>query len=254
MAPSPLVQNIHVSNSPKRNPTIADLNFRKGLPTADELPDSDGKPVDSELQELIPGLLKSILLDQWRDRSNWLFGIDLGFYYDPDQPCIAPDGLLCLGIRDAIDENLRSSYVLWDEMVIPSLALEVVSKAYGKEHSKKLEVYRTIGILYYVVYAPLRKRKTKFQLYKLVNGDYVLQSEGETPYWMPEIQLGIGVEQGRYGHSDRQWLYWYDEMGQRLWTPTERADVAMERADAAEQKNQRLLAKLQELGIDPDSI
>jgi hypothetical protein len=64
MAPSPLVQNIHAPNSPKRNPTIADFNFRPGLPTADELPDSDGKPVDSELQELIPGLLKAILLDQ----------------------------------------------------------------------------------------------------------------------------------------------------------------------------------------------
>jgi Putative restriction endonuclease len=190
----------------------------------------------------------------------------LGFYYDPDQPAIAPDGLLCLDIRDAIDENLRSSYVLWDEMVIPSLALEVVSKAYvskayGKEHSKKLDVYRTIGILYYVICAPLRKRKTKFQLYKLVNGDYVLQSEGESPYWMPEIQLGIGVEQGRYGHSDRQWLYWYDELGQRLLTPTERADaaleqvdVALERANAAERKTQRLLAKFQELGLDPDSV
>jgi Uma2 family endonuclease len=247
MAPSPIAQNSQAQTIQNLPQTIAGLPFRPGLPTADELPDSDDKPVDSELQELIPGLLKSILLDQWRGRSNWLFGIDLGLYYDPDQPCIAPDGLLCLGIRDAIDENLRSSYVLWDEAVVPVLALEVVSKAYRQEHSRKLEIYRAIGILYYVVYAPLRKRAAKFQLYKLVNGDYVLQSEGEKAYWMPEIQLGMGVEQGRYGNRDRDWLYWYDEAGQRLLTP-------MERADAAEQKNQRLLAKLQELGIDPESI
>jgi Uma2 family endonuclease len=80
----------------KRNPTIEDFKFRDGLPTAEELPDSDDKPVESELQELVSGLLKTILLDVWRDRTNWIFGLDLGFYYDPDQPAIAPDGFLSL--------------------------------------------------------------------------------------------------------------------------------------------------------------
>jgi hypothetical protein len=53
------------SNIQKRNPTIEDFHFPDGLPTADELPCSDGMPVDSELQELIPGLLKAILMDIW---------------------------------------------------------------------------------------------------------------------------------------------------------------------------------------------
>jgi hypothetical protein len=53
----------------KRNPTIEDFKFRDGLPTAEELPDSDDKPVEkewsrrfppakefcSELQELVSG-------------------------------------------------------------------------------------------------------------------------------------------------------------------------------------------------------
>jgi hypothetical protein len=46
-------------NVKKRNPTIEDFNFPDGLPTADDLPDSDDTPVDSELQELIPGLPSS---------------------------------------------------------------------------------------------------------------------------------------------------------------------------------------------------
>ncbi len=86
MTTSPLVKtvqsNILINNQhQKRNPTIKDFKFRDGLPTAEELPDSDGKPVDSELQEWIPGLLKAILLDVWDDRPNWLFSIDMGFYY-----------------------------------------------------------------------------------------------------------------------------------------------------------------------------
>jgi Uma2 family endonuclease len=279
MTTSPLVKTAPAQELPstpikKRNPTIEDFKFRDGLPSAEELPDSDGKPVDSELQELIPGLLKAILLDLWDDRPNWLFGIDMGFYYHPDQPAIAPDGLLSLGVEDIEDEYLRSSYVLWDEKVIPLFALEIVSKTPGKEQTKKFEIYRSIGILYYLVYAPLRKRKPKFQLYKLIDGEYVLQSEGQQPYWMPEIGLAIGAEQQTYYRSQREWLYWYDQNNLRYPTPTERAkaesqlaqaaseqaQAASQRADlaiaaqmAAERENIALRQRLRELGIDPDA-
>jgi Uma2 family endonuclease len=273
MSTSPLVKGAHsvgvkTPMIEKRNPTIDDFKFRSGLPTAAELPDSDDKPVDSELQELIPGLLKAILLDIWRDRSNWLFAIDMGLYYDPDLPAIAPDGFLSLGVKEPEDENLRSSYVLWDELVIPLLAVEVVSKAYRKEHTKKLEIYHSIGVLYYIVYAPLRKRKARFQVYKMIEGEYVLQSEGGESYWMPEIGLGIGVEKQIYCGRLREWLYWYDENGVRYPNPTERAEAEAGRAEAearraeveaaarrvAEQRSNLLMERLREMGIDPQTI
>jgi Uma2 family endonuclease len=259
----------------KRNPTIEDFKFRDGLPTAEELPDSDDKPVESELQELVSGLLKTILLDIWRDRTNWIFGLDLGFYYDPDQPAISPDGFLSLGVEEVDDECLRSSYVLWDEKVIPLFALEIISRTPGKEHTKKFKIYQSTGILYYLVYAPLRKRKAKFQLYKLIEGEYVLQSDGRDPYWMPEIGLAIGMETQKHRGRQREWLFWYDENQVRYPTPTERAeaganlakaeserakaesrraDIATAAQVAAEQKNNALRRRLRELGIDPDSI
>jgi Uma2 family endonuclease len=245
----------------KRNPRIEDFKFRDGLPTADELPDSDDKPVESELQEVISGLLKAILLDLWRDRTGWLLAVDMGFYYDPDQPAIAPDAFLSLGVEEYDDENLRPSYVLWDERVIPLFALEIISKTAGREHTKKLNIYRSTGILYYLVYAPLRKKKAKFQLYKLIEGEYVLQSDGREPYWMPEVGLAIGAEKQRYRGRDREWLYWYDENSVRYLTPTERAEAESQRAAAAmagqraiEQENLVLRKKLQELGIDPDAL
>ena len=278
MTTSPLIKTAKSNiplNTPtkKRNPTIEDFKFRDGLPSAEELPDSDGKPVDSELQELIPGLLKAILLDLWDDRPNWLFSIDMGFYYHPDRPAIAPDGLLSLGVEDIEDECLRSSYVLWDEKVIPLFALEIVSKTPGKEQTKKFEIYRSIGILYYLVYAPLRKRKARFQLYKLIDGEYILQSDGQQPYWMPEIGLSIGAEQWLYHRSQREWLFWYNQDNVRYPTPIERAKDAFQRAEAAskqadaasqranlaiaaqtaiEQENIALRQRLRDLGIDPD--
>jgi Uma2 family endonuclease len=259
----------------KRNPTIEDFKFRDGLPTAEELPDSDGKPVENELQELVSRLLKTILLDIWRDRTNWIFGVNLGFYYDPDQPAIAPHGFLSLGIEEVDDEYFRPSYVLWDEKVIPLFALEIVSRTPSKKHIKKFQIYQSTGILYYLVYAPLRKRKAKFQLYKLIDGEYVLQSDCKDPYWMPEIGLAIGAEKQTYRNREREWLFWYDENHLRYPTPTERAEAGTnlakaaserakaesQRADTAtaaqvatEQKNNALRQRLRELGIDPDSI
>jgi Uma2 family endonuclease len=275
MTTSPLVKGSKPSvaqdlHGKKRNPTIEDFHFPEGLPTADDLPCSDGAPVDSELQELIPGLLKAILIDIWANRKNWLFSIDMAFYYDPARPqtAISPDGMLSFGVADAASENLRSSFVLWQEKVIPLFAVEIVSKTPGKEKSKKYDIYQSVGILYYLIYSPLLKRKAKFQLYKLIEGEYVLQSDGRTPYWMPEVGLAIGAEPQAYGGIKREWLYWYDEDGVRYPTPIERADIEYQRAEAvsqqveneiaariaAEQKVSILMEQMRKLGIDPDSI
>lgn len=227
------------------------------LPSAEELPDSDETPVDNELQELIPGLLKAILLILWAERMDWFLGIDMGIYYDPDQPAIVPDAFLSLGVERFYDEELRPSYVLWDENVVPTLVLEVVSPTYRKEYSQKLADYQELGILYYVIYSSRRRRKPHLEVHKLVNGKYELQSGN--PIWMPEIGLGIGCERGNYSGVTREWLYWYDAEGKRYLTPEEkvkdaaqRASQEAQRASQEAQRADRLAQRLRELGIDPD--
>ena len=227
-------------------------NLPRYLPSAEELPDSDETPVDNELQELIPGLLKAILLILWGERMDWFFGVDMGVYYHPDKPPIVPDGFLSLGVERFYDEELRPSYVLWDENVIPILALEVVSRSYRKEYTAKLDEYADLGVLYYVIYSSRRRRKPRLEIHKLVNGKYELQSGN--PFWMPEIGLGIGCQRGNYSGVTREWLYWYDESGTRYPTPKEQIQQEAQRADVAEQKAQQMAEKLRELGIDPDSL
>jgi Uma2 family endonuclease len=82
---------------------MLDYNPLKCLPSCEELPDSDDTPVDNELQDLIPSLLKAILALLWSDRWDWFFGVDMGIYYDPNQPAIVPDGFLSLGVQRFID-------------------------------------------------------------------------------------------------------------------------------------------------------
>ncbi|NEP60972.1 MAG: Uma2 family endonuclease, partial [Symploca sp. SIO2G7] len=186
---------------------------RQCLPSAEDLPDSDDTPVDNELQNLISGLLKAILALIWSDRMDWFFGVDMGIYYDPEADAIVPDGFLSIGVPRIIDSDLRLSYVLWEEKEVPSLVLEVVSQTRRGEYTKKKQDYAQLGILYYAIYNPLRKRKPRLEVYQLEAGKYQLL-EGE-PVWLAKINLGIGREQGTYQGITREWLYWYDEQGKR---------------------------------------
>ncbi|EAZ91181.1 Uma2 family endonuclease [Crocosphaera chwakensis] len=226
---------------------LLNYNPRHCLPSAEDLPDSDDTPVDNELQDLIPHILKDILALIWEDRMNWYFGVDMGIYYDPENPTdvIVPDGFLSVGVPRIIDSDLRLSYVLWDELVIPTMVLEVVSQTRRGEYTQKKEDYAKMGILYYVIYNPLRKRKPRLEVYQLENGKYELLA-GE-PVWLAEINLGIGREIGVYQGVEREWLYWYDKKGKRYLTPQEEAKKAQEKAKKLEEK-------LRELGVDLNEL
>jgi Uma2 family endonuclease len=229
------------------------------LPSAEDLPDSDDTPVDNELQDLIPSLLKAILAIVWANRWDWFFGVDMGVYYDPDEPAVVPDGFLSLGVQRFIDEDLRLSYVFWEENVVPILVLEVVSHKRRGEYTSKKKLYAELEVLYYVVYNPRRRKKPTLEVYRLVKGEYVLQRGN--PVWLKEVGLGIGSQRGSYQGITREWLYWYNEQEQRLLTPEERIQEAEQcrqeaeqRLQEVEQRAQWLAQQLRSLGVDPDSL
>jgi Uma2 family endonuclease len=217
----------------------------KHLPSSDELPDSDDTPVDNEDQNFVPNILLFLLEYLWKNREDWFFGVDMGVYHttglSPRVP-VVPDGFLSLGVERRKGGKSRRSYVLWEEQnVAPVLTLEVVSHTPGGEYDDKLAIYSKLGVLYYVIYNPQfwqRDGHLPFEVYKLVNGVYQLQI-GE-PLWMPEINLGIGRCMLPSDPLGREVLGWYDEKGDRYPTADERAE--------------RLAARLRELGEDPDLL
>jgi Uma2 family endonuclease len=216
------------------------------LPTALELPDSDETPVDNELQDTVPGLLKDTLCLIWQNRNDWFFGVDMGIYANTEQPekAIVPDGFLSLGVprfKAQYGDRGRPSYVLWEEEgIMPIFVLEVVSKKYRGEYDTKLKDYQELEVLYYAVYNPdrLKKDHEPLEVYCLVKGEYVLMS-GE-PVWMPEVELGIGRAVGNKLDWRREWLYWFSEAGERYPVPEEfqsyRADLAEEREEQERQR------------------
>ena len=250
------------------------------LPAEEDLPDSDDTPVDNELQNLLPALLRAILSLLWAERMDWFFGVNMGVYYEVGKSAIVPDGFLSLGVpRRKTNQGRqrgRLSYVIWQEQVIPQLVIEIVSQTPGGEYDNKINKYAQIGVLYYVIYNPDYYRRDKhesFEVYRLVNGGYVQQFGN--PVWMPEIGLGIGCEQGTHDGWAQEWLYWYDENGikfpapeniivqerqraeqeqQRAEQERQRAEQEKQRADEAQQQLADLIAKLEERGIDPNEL
>jgi len=160
-----------------------------------------------------------------------------------------------LGVERFVGENGRSSYVFWEEDGIsPILLLEIVSQTYNFEYEQKKVNYAKLGILYYVIYAPtrLRRKRQCLEVYRLVNGEYILQPGDKI--WMPEIGLGIGREHGTYQRITREWLYWYDENGNRYSTPEEVTIEQQQQLEQTQQQLQELLARLQQKGINPNNL
>jgi Uma2 family endonuclease len=243
---------------------------RHRLPTSEELPCSDDTPVDNEDQNLLPNILLFLLDSIWADRTDWYFGVDMAVYHptgENSKIAVVPDAFLSLGVERTKRGKSRTSYVVWEERdVVPVFVLEMVSQTAGEEYTDKFEIYRKLGVLYYLVYNPEFWRRDKhqpFELYKLMDGAYELQA-GD-PYWMPEVGLAIGRCLRQLRHRQQEQLAWFDAKGDRYLTAEEQAELERQRADAEceakEQANQRaeverqraerLESLLRSQGLDP---
>jgi len=246
------------------------------LPGSEDLPDSDDTPVDNEGQNTIPNGLLLALAQIWHDRQDWFFGVDMGVYDRTGQkqraPTIVPDGFLALGVTRRKGKYGRSSYVIAEENdVIPILALEYLSKSYGSEYDRKVQIYAQLGVKYYVVYNPQRQRKHKpIEFYCLVDGQYQLQPNNEW-MWFTEIGLGMGLVQGILSGTETEWLTWFDAAGQPYPLPEQVIEnltaklrrqqgriaklkilAEQERSKAKQERSARLklLDRLRQMGID----
>ena len=146
-------------------------------------------------------------------------------------------------------QNLRLSYVIWQEGVAPFVVVELLSPGTEKEDlgqtlreinqpPTKWEVYeRILRVPYYIVFD---RYTDKLQAFQLVADRYSKLDLSTPQVWMPGLELGLGLWQGSYQGIERFWLRWYDASGNWLPTPLEREN----------QRANRLAAQLRELGVN----
>jgi Uma2 family endonuclease len=244
------------------------------LPTQYDLPSDDleesGVPDEFHLYQ--PQLLRETFRPAAFAPEEVFIGADLHLYYDPQHPLWykRPDWFAVLGKpRAQRQEDLRFSYVIWQEGLVPYLVVELLSPGTEDEDlgrrlwdldktPGKWVVYESLlKIPYYVLYS---RYTGLLQAFGRVSASYrpiVLEDER---LWLPEAGIGLGIWEGRFAVCAGRWLRCFD--AERRWLPTvaeqrdrehTRAEEERLRADVERQRAERMALRLRALGLDPEA-
>lgn len=251
------------------------LSPRDTLPTMYDLPSENPEEpgLPDEYHCYQPALLRQTFKPSNYEENQIFIGTDINLYYDVRHvnwyKC--PDWFAVMGIERLYEnQDLRLSYVIWQEQVSPFVAIELLSPGTENEDlgrtvrqlgkpPTKWEVYETIlRIPYYIVFS---RYTNELQIFQLMGGQYQRRQLINGRFPLPELGLSLGLWQGSYENINRLWLRWFTLEGELIFNSLELVEIAKQKTQIAEQKAQiaeqkaaRLAAKLRELNIDPDNI
>ena len=241
---------------------------RETLPTMYDLPSENPEEpgVPDQFHIWQPELLTQTFRPPDYPSTQMLTASDLNLYYDVRQPTWykRPDWYAVLDVPYLYEEqDIRLSYVLWQEGAIPYVVVELLSPGTEQEDlglakkresgqpPTKWEVYEQIlGVPYYVVFS---RYTDELRAFELLGRRYREMALSKKRVWLPELKLGLGLWRGSYQGVERQWLRWYDTDDNWIPTLAEQAEQERQEKEMAQQRAERLLAQLKALGVDPEA-
>ncbi|MEQ8384058.1 MAG: Uma2 family endonuclease [Coleofasciculus sp. A1-SPW-01] len=223
---------------------------RETLPTMYDLPSENPEEpgLPDEFHYRQPPLLSLTFCPSNYPPDEVFSAGDMNLYYDVRHYSWykRPDWFGVVGVPKLYDnQDLRLSYVMWQELVRPTVIVEFLSPGTEKEDlgrttrlssepPTKWEVYeQIIGVPYYIVFDRYRDRLRGFAL---TGGFYQELELTEPRIWIPPLELGLGLWSGEYEGINRLWLRWYDAEGNWILTPTEREAVAQGELETERQR------------------
>jgi Uma2 family endonuclease len=207
--------------------------------------DSDELPLESSLhlQQLL--LLLKCLDWLWKDRTDYFAAGNLTIYYSPTQrkseDFRGPDLFVVLGA----EKRPRKSWVVWEENgQYPHIIIELLSDSTAKtdrgfKKTLYANVFRTPDYFWF------DPASLEFKGFHLLDGSYEeLQPNAQGHLWSQQLGLFLGI------HAETLRFFTLD--GTLVPTPEETAEAEYQRAEAEHQQNERLIAQLRALGVEPD--
>jgi hypothetical protein len=184
---------------------------------------------------------------------------------------------------------IERSYTPHLQGSVPAIVMEFLSETEGDEFSvrrsnpmgKWFFYERILRVPNYAIFEP---KSGGLEVYALdSSGSYQsCTMNDDLRYWIPEMNLFLGVWQGDRQQRSGYWLRWWDESGALLlWgseqaeaerdraeaereqaeaerdraeAERERADTERDRAAAERLRSQQLADRLRALGVDPDAV
>ncbi|MFQ5593432.1 MAG: Uma2 family endonuclease [Anaerolineae bacterium] len=252
-----------------------------------QLPEDDGRPMETRRHHSQMDLLIRSLEHAWRDRQDYCVGGNQFVYYSTAQAQAVirevsaemgegeapppgtrayrgPDFFVVRGIDGSY---LRQKWVTWMEGGrYPDLIIELLSPSTrAKDLQEKKQLYeQTFRTAEYFVWDPFDPRA--FEGWRLVEGRYEpIEPDEQGRRWSQVLEMWVGPWQGTFDQDRAVWLRFYDVEGQLVLTGEEAAQAEAEaerkraeaaqaeaaaerkRAEAAEAELARLRAHLAEL-------
>ncbi|MEH2172139.1 Uma2 family endonuclease [Nostoc sp.] len=215
-----------------------------------EYPDEDGKPMaEGDLQRKCLVYATTVLEIYFQNHPDVYVAGNLFIYYEKGYPesVVAPDVFVVFGVEN----RDRRSYKTWEENnQTPNFVLEITSKTTrSKDQGAKKGIYAFLGVREYFQYDPTGDYlNPQLQGLQLVDGNYFpvatnILPDGIVSLSSEVLGLELRLEAGKL-------RFYNPATGQILLTHEEEAAARQ----VAEEKAQRLAAKLRELNIDPDSL
>lgn len=252
------------------------------LPTMYDLPSEDpeepGLPDEFHLWQA--ELLSQTFRPPQYTAEQIFVASDLNLYYDPRNTSWykRPDWFAVVGVSRLYQgQDLRLSYVSWQEGVRPIVAVELLSpgtededlgrrKPQGKQPGKWQVYEQILGVPYYITF---NRYNDELQAFGLAGSRYQAMELLAGRLWLPDLKIGLALWQGEYRGALRQWLRWYDAQGN--WVPTEaeherqlkevaqqqvererqQRELAEQQKELAERRAEELAQRLRELGLEP---
>ena len=208
---------------------------------------SDEPPLESDLHLLQIKLFLDCLNWWWRSRNDFYASGNLTIYYSSQQlksrDFRGPDFFVVLGV----ERRPRKSWVVWEEGGrTPNVIVEILSDSTADvDRGIKKQIYQDIlKVNDYFWFDP---ETLEFVGFHLVEGQYQsLEPNPQGWLWSQQLQLFLGVDQEK--------LRFFDPEGQLVPTLEEVAESERQQKELAQQRAERLAAKLRELGVDPENI
>ncbi len=208
---------------------------------------SDEPPLETELHLRQIILLFKCLEWLWRDRNDFYAAGNLTIYYSQNrrrtEDFRGPDFFVVLDT----ERKLRKSWVVWEEDgKYPHVIVEILSESTAntdRELKKKLyqDTFRTPDYFWFDPYT------LEFAGFHLVDGQYEPLEPNERGYlWSQQLGLYLGIHDGL--------LRFFTPECELVPTPEEIAEYERQQKEIAQERAEKLAAKLRELNIDPDTI
>ena len=235
-------------------------------------PETDGQPMaENTIQYRWIVTIQGGLDAQYRNDPNVFVAGDLFWYPVEGHPEIhkAPDVMVALG-RPKED---RGSYMNWlEDDISPQVVFEILSPGNrAQEIQDKFEFYQRYGVEEYYVYDPEEVQLTGWQR----DGEQLVEIPGMEGWLSPRLGIRFdlsGPELQIFGADGRRFLSYVEVIAQRDEQEREKeqarqqaeqarqqaeqarqqAEQARQQAEEAARRNERLIAQLRALGIEPE--